>query len=250
MNQLSISDFDAYFRAVHGHDPFPWQRRLLAAVADHEPLAAPSRSADRNRENRGHRCGPLSPCARERGAKRRAPMRIVVVIDRRTIVDQTFERAERIREALDVAAAPKTAGSPRPAAILETVASRLRAFTEESPLHVSMLRGGMLREDIWARRPDQPTILVSTVDQVGSRLLFRGYGVSDGMKPIHAGATGKRHSLSARRSSFGQSVSGDSRGSAKTLPIVGRGAPRRPMAGCRHVGHRDGGRRHALRARR
>ena len=65
------------------------------------------------------------------------------------------------------------------------------AGTGEDPLVAVRLRGGAPLEHDWTRTPTQPTILCSTVDQVGSRLLFRGYGVSDRMKPVHAGLLGE-----------------------------------------------------------
>src|SRR5262249_41790210 len=115
----------------------------------------------------------------DRGKARRAPMRIALVVDRRLGVDEGFEHAKKIAEALT-----KPTGT-----VTAEVARRLQSIAGEGadPLIASQLRGGIPREDDWARTPCQPTILCSTVDQVGSRLLFRGYGVSNSMKPVHAG---------------------------------------------------------------
>jgi CRISPR-associated endonuclease/helicase Cas3 len=134
-------------------------------------------------------------------------VRIAFVVDRRLIVDDAFERAERLCEALawsllDEQTArkledrsPDVAGiirRVRAQPVVRHVALRLSelAGPNQPPLIARSLRGGAPREDDWARTPVQPTILCSTVDQVGSRLLFRGYGVSDRMKPIHAGLLG------------------------------------------------------------
>ncbi len=183
MVELKPADFGAYFAAIHGHLPFPWQERLLAQVASDglwpELIDLPTGTGKTATIDVA--LFHLALDAGRPAVERHAPRRIVMVVDRRTVVDQAFERARTIADALSGA----TGG------VLGAVRERLCALSGTGePLARAHLRGGMPRDDAWARRPDQPVVAVSTVDQVGSRLLFRGYGVSDAMRPIHAGLLG------------------------------------------------------------
>ncbi|PGH57158.1 hypothetical protein CRT60_11810 [Azospirillum palustre] len=184
MTSLTADHFTAFFTEIHGHPPFPWQQRLATQVAADgewpDQLALPTGFGKTAAIDIAVFHLALES---DRLSQRRAPMRIAFVVDRRLVVDDAFERADKIRKALIEPKGP----------ITTLVAERLRRLTDEPdapPLVVQRLRGGIPREDGWARSPAQPTILCSTVDQVGSRLLFRGYGVSDAAKPIHAGLIG------------------------------------------------------------
>ena len=180
---LSADDFTAFFREVHDYEPFPWQKRLLEHVATNGGwpgvLDLPTASGKTAAIDIAVFHLALEA---DRGATRRAPVRIAFVVDRRLVVDDAFTRAKKLQNVLlAVPCGPVT----------ERVAHALKKLSGDGPpLIARRLRGGIPREDDWARTPSQPTVLCSTVDQIGSRLLFRGYGVSNIMKPVHAGLIG------------------------------------------------------------
>ena len=57
-------------------------------------------------------------------------------------------------------------------------------------LPISTLRGAHVDNREWLDDPAAPAIIVGTVDMIGSRLLFEGYGVSRKMRPYQAGLLG------------------------------------------------------------
>jgi CRISPR-associated endonuclease/helicase Cas3 len=182
MKTPTMDDFTEFYKAAHGKledpnfGPFPWQQRLADRVCRGDwpdAIALPTAAGKTA-------CIDIAVFALACQAKD-APRRIFFVVDRRIVVDQAFLHAELLATALKEAKG----------GILKRVADSLREIAQdERPLDVFALRGGMYRETAWARSPLQPTVIASTVDQVGSRLLFRGYGVSDSMKPVHAGLVG------------------------------------------------------------
>jgi CRISPR-associated endonuclease/helicase Cas3 len=169
-------NFGEFYKAVHGYDPFPWQSRLAEQVCAGEWPEAISLPTSAGKTASLDVAVFALACQANTAARR-----IFFVVDRRIVVDQTYRYSKELAHVL----------ADAKSGILRQVADALRDIAQsERPLDVYALRGGMYRESAWARSPLQPTILTSTVDQVGSRLLFRGYGVSDSMKPVHAGLVG------------------------------------------------------------
>lgn len=178
---MSNLDFANYFEAVHGVRPFPWQERLLAKLIStgEWPSLIDLPTASGKTACIDVALFYLAWCI-ERGEPWRASRRIVFVVDRRIVVDAAAKRAERIRSAM---VEPKVSA-------LHALRDALQRAGGDKPLLCQMLRGGMPRERDITLNPAQPMVITSTVDQVGSRLLFRGYGLSRYSWPIHAGLLG------------------------------------------------------------
>jgi CRISPR-associated endonuclease/helicase Cas3 len=60
----------------------------------------------------------------------------------------------------------------------------------EERLPISTLRGQFADNRLWLENPARSAIIVGTVDMIGSRLLFEGYGVSPRIRPVHAALIG------------------------------------------------------------
>ncbi|HWU91225.1 MAG TPA: type I-U CRISPR-associated helicase/endonuclease Cas3, partial [Kofleriaceae bacterium] len=177
---MSLPTFDRFFEALHGdRSPFPWQRRLADEVLEEgwpDLLDLPTGVGKTSTLEIALYCLARAPeCM---------PRRTLLVVDRRIVVDQGALSARKIQAALQLA----TDGPLREIAdALRTIGG---AGNEDPPFAVAVMRGGMPRDNDWASRPDLPVLGVSTVDQVGSRILFRGYGVRPESASIHAGLLG------------------------------------------------------------
>jgi len=145
---------------------FPWQVELLRKfMAGHVPgaLDVPTGLG---------KTAVMAIWLVARAAGASVPRRLVYVVDRRAVVDQATTEAERLRGWV-----ARSQGVQK-------------ALGLESPLPISTLRGQHVDNRQWLVDPSAPAILVGTVDMVGSRLLFEGYGVSRKMRPYHAGLLG------------------------------------------------------------
>jgi len=150
----TAESFCASFYRLTGHRPFDWQQRLF-----HENFAASNIPASVDIPTGLGKTSVMAIWYLARAAGADIPRRLVYVVDRRTVVDQATDTAEAIHKH-----APE--------------------------LRISTLRGRFLDNRAWQDDPAAPAIIVGTVDMIGSRLLFSGYGVSSKLRPYQAGLLG------------------------------------------------------------
>jgi len=182
---LGSGDFAPFFAAVHGCAPFAWQQALVEHVlAGTWPQVIDVPTGLGKTAVVDVAVFALAAQAHLPAAERTAPIRTFVAVDRRVIVDQTHERAKALRAALDESADE----------VVRLVARALRRLSagssRQSPLEVVRMRGGTTWAARWLASPAQPAVVTGTIDQLGSRLLFRGYGVSANQRPIDAALCG------------------------------------------------------------
>lgn len=164
-------EFDRSYQSLTGFPPLRWQKRLFdCMLVGTIPPAVDLPTG----------LGKTSVMAiwlLARSMCSTLPRRLVYVVDRRAVVDQATREAGKLQKALDE----------------QNDLSKIRrdlGLEKEQQLPVSTLRGQLADNREWLSDPTAPAIIVGTIDMIGSRLLFEGYGISRGMRPFHAGLLG------------------------------------------------------------
>ncbi len=182
--------FPRSFRALTTYDPFPWQTELYARFMENrlpEACDVPT--------GLGKTCVipiwiiALAEMLRN-GSRKDFPRRLIYVVNRRTVVDQATEEATRLRARLT----GLVQTDPEDARILGEIRECLltaSASRQEPCVAISTLRGELADNAEWKLDPARPAIIIGTIDMVGSKLLFSGYGDSFRLRPHHAGLIGQ-----------------------------------------------------------
>ncbi|MBS3965368.1 MAG: type I-U CRISPR-associated helicase/endonuclease Cas3 [Methylomonas sp.] len=160
--------FKQHFLTLSGFPPLLWQQRLFQRFTENrlpDSLDLPTGLG---------KTSVMLLWLLARTINPKLPKRLIYVVDRRVVVDQATQVAEQIRNGLEQLPPLKA----------------MLGLGEKESLAVSTLRGQFVDNRLWLADPTKPAIVIGTIDMIGSRLLFEGYGVSRNMRRYHAGFLG------------------------------------------------------------
>jgi len=152
---MSSNKFVDFYQTLHGYAPFPWQVELAERASQgHWPDAL-------NLPTSSGKTAVVDVWLWAHSVGLPTPRRLYYVIDRRVLVDAVAQYAQGLFQRSGVDG------------------------------QVVRLRGGQgVSEDTWMLNPGGVTLISTTLDQLGSRLLCRAYGASRWSAPVHAGLVG------------------------------------------------------------
>lgn len=213
MSDATASFNDAFQAFCTGHAPFRWQCRLFEKMAHGLVPRSCSLPTGLGKTS----IIPiwliaLAHTARANDNRSRLPRRLVYIVNRRTVVDQATDDAKRLLsliyqsgrrdvrawatdraiEALGLAGEPafKDEHALQVAAVRDALAA-LSGDDGAAPLAISTLRGELADDGEWKKNPARPAIIIGTIDMIGSKLLFSGYGDGRYGRAHHAGLVGQ-----------------------------------------------------------
>jgi CRISPR-associated endonuclease/helicase Cas3 len=181
------------FQALTRREPFPWQRSAFQKlVQGKQPLTQLTLPTGTGKTS----LIPIWIIAlawqSSLGNGFKLPRRLVWVVNRRVVVDQASQEAQDMAERLTYPEKEEDLARRNMLIMLSGHLGRISFLgsVDHKPMAVSTLRGQMADNAEWSLDPSRPAIIVGTVDMIGSRLLFSGYGLGKSRRPYHAGLIG------------------------------------------------------------
>ncbi len=178
---MTTTDLQSLFTELTGSPPFRWQSALYGKFAEgHFPrqVSIPTGLGKTSVVTIWLIALALCPD--------RVPRRLVYVVNRRTVVDQTTTEVLRLCDALT-----KKPELAEVRAKLTALAALPLPRPDAPPLAVSTLRGQFADNGDWCADPARPAVVIGTVDMIGSGLLFSRYTRGFKARPLHAGFLGQ-----------------------------------------------------------
>jgi len=166
---MKYQDFPARFESLTGFAPFPWQESLYRRFMGDDELPTMCDLPTGVGKTSIIAIWLIALASHPESM----PRRLVYVVNRRTVVDQTTDEVELLRRNLQ--------GHSELKALRHSLGS----------LAVSTLRGQFADNEAWSADPSRPAVICGTVDMIGSRLLFSGFRIGFKKRPLHAGLLGQ-----------------------------------------------------------